>query len=91
MKVNGPSIEPCGTPALTLVQDETCPFKTTPCFQFLKKTHIKFKRSIDMTFSLSFKIIPSCYTLWNTFDIFRKARLTLNQSLNNLHISRFKT
>ena len=36
-KRNGPSIKPCGTPALTLVHIKTCSFKTTVCFLFLKK------------------------------------------------------
>ena len=42
IKKSGPSIETCGTPALTLVHVETCPFKTSLCFLFLKKLH-KFK------------------------------------------------
>ena len=42
-KNSGPSIELCGTPALTLAHVETCPFKTTLCFLFLKKSHIKLK------------------------------------------------
>ena len=28
----GPKIEPCGTPAVTLSQDECLPFRTTRCF-----------------------------------------------------------
>lgn len=30
---NDPKIEPRGTPALTLTEDEWGPFKTTPCFR----------------------------------------------------------
>ena len=33
---NSSSIEPCGTPALTLVYVKTCPFKTALCVLFLK-------------------------------------------------------
>ena len=47
---NGPSIEPCGTPASTLVHVEAFPFKTALCFLFLKKSHNKFKSSPDMLF-----------------------------------------
>ena len=69
---SGPSIEPCGTPPLTLVHVKTYPFKTTICFLFLKKSHNKFKSSPDMPFCLRLNIIPSCYTLPNGFDISRK-------------------
>ena len=37
---SGRRIDPCGTPAWTLVQDEFCPWRTTLCFLLLKK--IKF-------------------------------------------------
>ena len=34
---NSPRMEPWGTPALTLVHEEDCPFNTTLCFLFVKK------------------------------------------------------
>ena len=78
-KHSGPSIEPCGTPTLTLVHVETCTFKTTLCFLFLKKSHNKFKSSPNMSFGFNLKIIPSCHTLSNAFDILsRKTFLTAN-------------
>ena len=69
------SIEPGGTPVLTLVDVETCLFKTTLCFLFLKKSHDKFKSSPDMSFCFNLKVIPFCHTLLNAFDVSRK---TLN-------------
>ena len=38
-KDSGPSIKPCGTPALILVHVKTCPFKTTFYFLFLEKSY----------------------------------------------------
>ena len=32
-KNNGPSIEPCGTPASIAAHEECCPFGTTHCFR----------------------------------------------------------
>ena len=85
---NGPtSFEPCGTTALTLFYIETCSFKTAPCFLFLQKSHNKFESSADMLFCFDLKIILSCQTLSNTFDVCRKALLTLNPTLNDLYIS----
>ena len=60
---NSPSIELCRTPVLTLVHVETCSFKTTLCFPFLKKLHYKFKSSPDMPFCFNLKITPPCYEL----------------------------
>ena len=82
-KNSGPSIEPCGTPALRLVHVETCPFKTALCFLFLKKSHNKFKSSPNMPFCFNLKMIPSCHTLSNAFDISRKTLLTSNPSSND--------
>lgn len=36
-KNNGPRTEPCGTPVVTLAQEETYPFNTTLYFQLSKK------------------------------------------------------
>ena len=47
-KNNGPRIDPWGTPAWTLVQDECCPFKTTLCFLWYGKSVITFKRLPDI-------------------------------------------
>ena len=85
IKKIGPSIEPCGNLALTLVHVKTCLFKTTLCFMFLKKAHNKFKSSPDMPFCFNLKIIPSCHTLSNDFDITRKTLLTSNTSSNDLY------
>ena len=37
-KRRGPKIDPWGTPALTTVNDETCPFRMTLCFLPFKKS-----------------------------------------------------
>ena len=41
-----------------------------------------------MSFCLNLKIIPSCHTLLNVFDISRKTLLALNPSSKDLHILR---
>ena len=86
-KSSGPSIKPRGIPVLTLIHVETCSFKTTLSFLFLKKSYNKFKSSPDMPFCLNLKIKPSCNTLSNAFDISRKTLLTSNTSSNDLYIS----
>ena len=40
-----------------------------------------------MPFCHNFKIIPSCYTLSNAFDIFKKTLLTSNPSSDDLYNS----
>ena len=86
-KNSGPIIKPFGTPALTLIHIKTWSFKTTFYFLFLKKSHNKFKNLPDMPFCFNLKIIPSCHTLLNAFDISRKTLLTSNPSSDNLYIS----
>ena len=82
---NGASVKPCGTPALTLVHVETCLFKTTLCFLFLKKL-LKFKTLSDMSFCFNSKI-SSCHTLSSTFDISGMTLRTSYSSLNDLYVS----
>ena len=41
-----------------------------------------------MPFYFNLKIIPSCHTLSNAFDISRKTLLTSNPSSSDLYISR---
>ena len=71
------------TPVFTLVHVETCPFKTTLCL--LGSLKIYIKTSADTPFYL--KIIFSCRTLLNAFDISRKTILTSNPSSNDLYNS----
>ena len=47
---NGPSMEPCGTPALTSGQSETYPFNKTPCFLFLRESKKRFSKLPDILF-----------------------------------------
>ena len=56
---NAPSMEPWGTPALTSDQSGTCPFNTTLCFLFLKKSNKRFSKRPDILFcfNLSYKVI----------------------------------
>ena len=51
-KSNGPSIEPCGTPAFA-AHGENCPFRTTLCFRSYKKSFTVLNNLPDMPFSLS--------------------------------------
>ena len=71
------------TPVFTLVHVETCPFKTALCL--LGSLNIYIKSSADPPFYL--KIIFSCHTLSNAFDISRKTILTSNPSSNDLYNS----
>ena len=73
---NGPRMEPWGTPALTLVHKEDCPFNTTLCFLFVKKCFKTFNKFPDIPFSYNLKIRPSCQTLSNAFEMSRKTPLT---------------
>ena len=73
----GPKIEPCGTPAVTLSQDECWPFGTTRCFLQKIKSCKSFKR-LPFWFSLRSK--PSCHTLSKALDISKKNPLTSNPS-----------
>ena len=51
---NGPSMEPRGTPTLTSDQLETCTFKKTLCFLFLRNSHKRFSKLPD---------IPVCFLI----------------------------
>ena len=46
----GPKIETCGTPAVTLSQDECLPFRTTRCFRQERKSRKRFKRFPEIPF-----------------------------------------
>ena len=52
-KNNDPSLEPCGNPATIAAHEEYCPFRTTLCFFWQKKSFIVFNNLPDMLFSLS--------------------------------------
>ena len=69
---SGPSIDPCGTPTLTLVEDEFCPLRTTLCFLLLKKSDKICNRSPKILFCFNLKISPSCPTLLKALDISKK-------------------
>ena len=86
-KNSDPSIEPCGTPELTLVHVETCPFKTTLFSLFLKKLHDKFKSLPDEPFCFNLKIIPSCHTVSNALEISKKTLLTSKKHSQTICIS----
>ena len=60
---SGPSMEPCGTPAVMSAQEKVCPLRTTLCFLFLRKFDSRFKMLPDMPFCFSLKIRPSCHAL----------------------------
>ena len=77
---SGPSMEPCGTPALTLAQEEVYPLRTTLCFLFLKKFDNRFKRLPDMPSCFSLKIRPSRHTLSKALDISRNTLRTSKPS-----------
>ena len=83
----GPKIEPCGTPAVTLSQDECWPFRTTRCFRQERKSRKRFKRFPEIPFWFSLRSKPSCHTLSKALDISKKTPLTSNPSSNDLYIS----
>ena len=56
---NGPRMKPWGTPALTLVHEDHCPFNTILCFLFVKKCFKTFNKLPDIQFSCNIKIRPS--------------------------------
>ena len=60
---NGPRMEPWGTPALTLVHEEDCPFNTSLYLLFVKKCFKTCNKLIDIPFSCNLNIRPSCQTL----------------------------
>ena len=71
-------IEPCGTPAITLSQNECWSFRTTWCFWQEKKLRKCFKRFLEIPFWFSLRSKPSCYTLQKALDISKKTPLTSN-------------
>ena len=70
-KNNGPRTEPCGTPVVTLAQEETYPFNTTLYFQLSKKYPAK-----ALPFCSNLNLTPWRQTLSKAFDISRKTPLT---------------
>ena len=84
---NGQSMEPCGTPALTSDESETCPFNKTFCFLFLRKSHKRFSKLPNISFCFNLKMRPYAKVCLKPFDIFRETPLTLNASSNDLYIS----
>ena len=52
-KSNGPSIEPCGTPASIATHEEYWPFRTTLYFRWHRKSFAVFSNLPDMAFSSS--------------------------------------
>ena len=71
----GPTIELRGTPALTLVHEEDCPFDRTRCFLFVKKIFKTFSELPDIPFSCNLNIRPWCQALTNAFEMSRKIPL----------------
>ena len=84
---NRPSMEPCGTPALTSDQSKTSPFNKTLCFLFLRKLHKRFSKLPNISFCFNSKMRPQYQTLSNAFDISRKIPLTSTPKSNDLYIS----
>ena len=84
---NRPSMEPCGTPALTSDQSKTSPFNKTLCFLFLRKLHKRFSKLPNIPFCFNSKMRPQYQTLSNAFDISRKIPLTSTPKSNDLYIS----
>ena len=93
----GPStMEIWGTPALTFFHVENYPLRTTRCFLSFKSSlknllksipFSKFSKFPDMRFWVSLKMIPSCHTLSNAFEISRKTILTSRPSSKELYVS----
>ena len=59
----GPRIEPCGTPALTEVQKEFIPGKTTRCLLSVRYSENQVSNDPETTADLSLKRRPLCQTL----------------------------
>ena len=73
----GPNMEPLGTPALILAQDELLPLRIGLCFLFLKKSVKRLNKLPEILLGLSLLIIPSCGTLSKAFEMSRNTPLTL--------------
>ena len=61
--------------------------KVTLCFLSFKKSDKTLSSLPEIPFCFSLKIIPSCHTLSNAFEISRKTPLTSNQLSKDLCIS----
>ena len=83
---NRPNINPCGTPALTLVQVDTWILRATFFFPLLKKFFKVFNKSPEMPFCSSLKITPRCQILTKALDMPKKTFPTSRLSSNKLQI-----
>ena len=61
---------------LILFHLEICPLRTTRYFLAFKQYYKRFSKFFDSLFSVSLKMIPSCHTFLNAFEISRKTLLT---------------
>ena len=86
----GPSMQPWGTPVSTFFYVEDCPLRTTRSFLSVKKSPKWFSKFPNTSFWLSLNMIPSCYTLSNTFEMLMKTLLTSKPSLKKLYIWQVK-
>ena len=68
-------MESRGTPALTLVHEEYCPFNTT-LFLFVKKCLKTLISYLIIPFACNLNLRRSCETLSNAFEFSRKTPLT---------------
>ena len=59
---SAPNVEPSGTPALILVQDELFSLRITLCFLFLKKAVKRLNKFPEFALRLSLLIILCCHT-----------------------------
>ena len=76
-----------GTPSFTPFHEKTCPFKVSLCFLSFEKSDKTLSTLPEIPFCFSLKIIPSCQTLSNDFEISRKAPLTSNHLSKDLYTS----
>ena len=84
-KSNDAKIEPCSTPASTLVQKEYCQCKTTLCFLLFKRI---LRRLLVTPFYFNLKTRTSCYTLWHVWT-YQEKRFWFqdhHQNINILHV-----
>ena len=86
-KNSGPRIDPWGTPARTLVQDDVWPLRTTLCLRFFRKHFIKQRRFSEIPYWFNLSMRPSCHTLSKALDISRKTPLTSRPLSNESQIS----
>ena len=75
-------MEPWCTLALAFFHAENCLLRITCCFFHLKRHPIPY-----IQFWVSLKMIPSCHTLSNTFEILSNTLLNLRPSSKELYIS----